>query len=46
MELEKIRDLSKARLEHADECISAAKSLLKNGNFKSASNRAYIAEKS
>ena len=41
MELEKIRDLSKARLEHADECISAAKSLLKNGNFKSASNRAY-----
>ena len=41
MELEKIKDLSKVRLEHADECISAAKSLLESGNLKSASNRAY-----
>ena len=41
MELEKIKDLSKVRLEHADECISAAKSLLETGNLKSASNRAY-----
>ena len=41
MELEQLRALSKIRLEHADECISAAKSLLENENYKSATNRAY-----
>ena len=41
MELEKLRALSNVRLEHADECISAAKSLLESENYKSAANRAY-----
>ena len=41
MELEQLRALSNIRLEHADECISAAKSLLKSENYKSAANRAY-----
>ena len=41
MELEQLRALSSIRLEHADECISAAKSLLESGNYKSAANRAY-----
>ena len=41
MELEQLRALSKVRLEHADECISAAKSLLESENYKSAANRAY-----
>ena len=41
MELEKLRALSNIRLEHADECISAAKSLLESENYKSAANRAY-----
>ena len=41
MELEQLRALSKIRIEHADECISAAKSLLESGNYKSAANRAY-----
>ena len=43
MELEQLRALSKIRLEHADECISAAKSLIESENFKSAANRAYYA---
>ena len=41
MELEQLRALSNVRLEHADECISAAKSLLESENYKSAANRAY-----
>ena len=41
MELEQLRTLSQIRLEHADECISAAKSLLESKNYKSAANRAY-----
>ena len=41
MELEQLRALSNIRLEHADECISAAKSLLESENYKSAANRAY-----
>ena len=31
------------RLEHADECLSAAQNLLKSGNYKSAANRCYYA---
>ena len=41
MELEQLKDLSGIRLAHADECISAAKSLLESENYKSAANRAY-----
>ena len=41
MELEQLKALSNVRLEHADECISAAKSLLESKNYKSAANRAY-----
>ena len=41
MELEQLRALSQVRLEHADECISAAKSLIESENYKSATNRAY-----
>ena len=41
MEFEQLRALSNIRLEHADECISAAKSLLESENYKSAANRAY-----
>ncbi len=41
MELEQLRALSQVRLEHADECISAAKSLFESENYKSAANRAY-----
>lgn len=41
MELDKLSALSNIRLEHADECISAAKSLLESANYKSAANRAY-----
>ena len=41
MELEQLKALSNVRLEHADECISAAKSLLESENYKSAANRAY-----
>ena len=41
MELEQLKALSEVRLEHADECISAAKSLFESENFKSAANRAY-----
>ena len=31
--------LSQARLEHAVECLSAARNLLETGNYKSAANR-------
>ena len=41
MEFEQLRALSNIRLEHADECISAAKSLIASENYKSAANRAY-----
>ena len=41
MELDNLKALSDIRLEHADECISAAKSLLQSENYKSAANRAY-----
>ena len=41
MELDQLKALSKVRLEHAEECISAAKSLLESANYKSAANRAY-----
>lgn len=33
--------LSKARLEHANECLAAAKQLSAVGNYRSAANRAY-----
>lgn len=35
--------LSAVRLEHAEECLEAAKSLLFSGNYKSAANRSYYA---
>ena len=38
MEFEQLRALSNIRLEHADECISAAKSLIASENYKSAAN--------
>ena len=41
MEREQLTALSQIRLEHADECVSAAKSLLESENYKSAANRAY-----
>ena len=40
---EEKRALSVVRLEHADECLSAAENLLKSGNYKSAANRCYYA---
>ena len=35
--------LSQARLEHAVECLSAARTLLETENYKSAANRSYYA---
>ena len=35
--------LSQARLEHAVECLSAARNLLETENYKSAANRSYYA---
>lgn len=43
MELEERKSLSNVRFEHALECLDAAKSLLENGNYKSAANRSYYA---
>ena len=43
MELEERKSLSQVRYEHALECLDAAKSLLENGNYKSAANRSYYA---
>ncbi len=43
MELEEKKSLSNVRFEHALECLDAAKSLLENGNCKSAANRSYYA---
>lgn len=40
---EEKKSLSKVRFEHALECLDAAKSLLENGNYKSAANRSYYA---
>ena len=39
MELEERKSLSQVRYDHALECLDAAKSLLENGNYKSAANR-------
>ena len=35
--------LSQVRLEHAIECLSAARNLLETENYKSAANRSYYA---
>ena len=35
--------LSQVRMEHAVECLSAARSLLEVGGYKSAANRSYYA---
>ena len=35
--------LSQARLEHAVECLSAARNFLETGNYESAANRSYYA---
>ena len=43
MGLEERKSLSKVRYDHALECLDAAKSLLENGNYKSAANRSYYA---
>lgn len=41
MQIEEKKVLSSARLEHAEECLAAAKSLLASENYKSAANRSY-----
>ena len=43
MEHEERKSLSNVRYDHALECLDAAKSLLENGNYKSAANRSYYA---
>ena len=43
MVLEERNSLSQVRYDHALECLDAAKSLLENGNYKSAANRSYYA---
>lgn len=43
MHLEEKRALSKARFEHARECLEAASVLLNAQNYKSAANRSYYA---
>ena len=43
MQFEEKQALSKVRMEHAVECLSAAKSLLRSENYKSAANRSYYA---
>lgn len=35
--------LSNARFEHANECLTAAQSLLDSSNYKSVANRSYYA---
>jgi len=37
------KSLSSVRMEHAEECLDAAKSLLTSANYKSAANRSYYA---
>ena len=39
MQAHERKTLSQARLEHAVECLSAARNLLETGNYKSAANR-------
>ena len=41
MSFDKHKLLSQTRMEHARECLDAAKELYKCGNYKSAVNRAY-----
>ena len=41
MQREELLALSALRLEHAEECLSAARGLLASGSYKSAANRAY-----
>lgn len=43
MKDEQLMALANSRLEHAEECLTAAKALLENGIYKSAANRAYYA---
>ena len=43
MQAHERKALSQARLEHAVECLSAARSLLESENYKSAANRSYYA---
>lgn len=43
MRFEEKKALSDVRLEHAEECLSAAKNLLMSDNYKSAVNRSYYA---
>lgn len=43
MQYDEKQALSRARLEHAAECLSAAESLLASGSYKSAANRSYYA---
>lgn len=43
MQFEEKKALAGTRLEHAEECLSAAKSLLTSENYKSAANRSYYA---
>ena len=43
MRYEERKALSNARLEHAEESLSAAENLLQSGNYKSAANRSYYA---
>ena len=38
---EEKRALSGVRIEHAEECLSAAKGAVESGNYKSAANRSY-----
>jgi len=40
---EERKALSQVRLEHAEECLSAAKSLVASASYKSAANRSYYA---
>ena len=43
MEHDAKKSLSNVRYDHALECLNAAKSLLKDGNYKSSANRSYYA---
>ena len=41
MQDEDKRTLSAVRIEHAEECLSAAKVAVESGSYKSAANRSY-----
>ena len=43
MQAHERKALSQARMEHAVECLSAARNLLETKNYKSAANRSYYA---